>query len=91
LIVVTIPACNESENLKPCVEALLQKGSELNEDFCIVIAEDGSTDGTDIVAKNLEHMYPGCQFSFISKTGKGTSTQTCMDKNGRRHIRIYRL
>ncbi|MBE0513284.1 glycosyltransferase, partial [Candidatus Bathyarchaeota archaeon] len=48
MIVVTVPAYNESKNLRKCVELLLQETPPLEEEFCIVIAEDGSTDGTDI-------------------------------------------
>ena len=81
MIVVTIPACNESENLKPCVEALLQKGTELNEDYCIVIAEDGSTDGTDTVAKNLENMYPKVvSFHSSQKLGRGQALKRAWTK-----------
>jgi len=58
VIVVTVPAHNESENLRRCVESLLQATTLLNEDFRVVIAEDGSTDGTYAIAKSLEEEYP---------------------------------
>lgn len=57
MIVITVPACNESKNLRKCVELLLKETPRLGEDFRIVIAEDGSTDGTDIIAQELEQMY----------------------------------
>lgn len=57
MIVVTIPACNESKNLRKCVDLLLKETSKFGEEFQIVIAEDGSTDGTDKIAQELERMY----------------------------------
>jgi glycosyltransferase involved in cell wall biosynthesis len=57
LIVITVPACNEAKNLRKCVETLLKEAPKLGEDFRIVIAEDGSTDGTDVIAQELEHEY----------------------------------
>jgi glycosyltransferase involved in cell wall biosynthesis len=51
--VIAVPACNEARNLRKCVETLLKEAPRLGEDFRIVIAEDGSTDGTDIIAHSL--------------------------------------
>ena len=72
MIVVTVPACNESKNLRKCVEMLLKVTPRLGEDFHILIAEDGSTDGTDIIAQELERMYT--QVTHLhspQKLGKG--------------------
>ena len=72
MIVVTVPAYNESKNLRKCVESLLQESLRLDEDFRIVIAEDGSTDGTDIVAESLESMHPEViHFHSSQKLGRG--------------------
>jgi glycosyltransferase involved in cell wall biosynthesis len=72
LIVITVPACNESKNLRNCIETLLKETSQLGEDFRILIAEDGSTDGTDVIAQQLEHTHP--QVTHLHsphKLGKG--------------------
>jgi glycosyltransferase involved in cell wall biosynthesis len=72
LIIVTIPACNESKNLRKCVDVLLKETSQLGEDFRILIAEDGSTDGTDKIAQELEQLHP--QVTHLhskQKLGKG--------------------
>jgi glycosyltransferase involved in cell wall biosynthesis len=53
LIVATIPAHNERKFLEKAVETLLQETAALGSDYCIVIAEDGSTDGSDQIAKRL--------------------------------------
>jgi glycosyltransferase AglD len=81
LIVVTVPAYNESKNLRKCVESLLQESLTLNEDFCIVIAEDGSTDGTDIVAKGLEELHPQViHFHSAQKLGRGLALKQAWSK-----------
>jgi len=79
--VVTVPACNESKNLRKCVELLLKVTPRLGEDFRIVIAEDGSTDGTDIIAQELEHMYT--QVTHLhspQKLGKGLALKRAFNK-----------
>jgi glycosyltransferase AglD len=81
VIVVTIPAYNESKNLRKCVESLLQESLTLNEDFCIVIAEDGSTDGTDIVAEGLEELHPQViHFHSARKLGRGLALKQAWSK-----------
>jgi len=72
LIIITVPACNESKNLRNCIETLLKETPQLGEDFRILIAEDGSTDGTDVIAQELERTHP--QVTHLHsphKLGKG--------------------
>ena len=81
MIAVTVPACNESKNLRKCVEMLLKETPRLGEDFRIIIAEDGSTDGTDIIAQELEHMYT--QVTHLhspQKLGKGLALKRAFNK-----------
>ena len=81
MIVVTVPAYNESKNLRKCVELLLQETPPLGEKFCIVIAEDGSTDGTDIIAQDLERMYPNViHLHATRKLGKGLALKRAWNK-----------
>ncbi len=81
MIVVTVPAYNESKNLRKCVESLLKETPPLKEEFCIVIAEDGSTDGTDVVAKCLEgansHVI---HFHSAQKLGRGLALKRAWNK-----------
>ncbi|PVX23482.1 MAG: glycosyl transferase [Candidatus Bathyarchaeum sp.] len=72
MIVIAVPACNESKNLRNCIETLMKEAPPLGEDFHIVIAEDGSTDGTDLIAQKLEQKHP--QVTHLHspcKLGKG--------------------
>jgi len=81
LIVVTVPAYNESKNLRKCVELLLQETPPLGEKFCIVIAEDGSTDGTDKIAQRLQHIYPNViHFHTARKLGRGLALKRAWNK-----------
>lgn len=81
MIVITVPAYNESKNLRKCVESLLQEALPLNEEFCVVIAEDGSTDGTDVVAKCLEGMHSGViHFHSAQKLGRGLALKRAWNK-----------
>jgi glycosyltransferase involved in cell wall biosynthesis len=81
LIVIAVPACNEEKNLRKCVEVLLKEAPRLGEDFRIVIAEDGSTDGTDIIAQELEQTYtPVIHLHSRQKLGKGLALTRAFNK-----------
>jgi len=81
LIVITVPACNEAKNLRKCVESLLKEAPRLGEDFRVVIAEDGSTDGTDVIAQELEQTYPQViHLHSQQKLGKGLALTRAFNK-----------
>jgi glycosyltransferase involved in cell wall biosynthesis len=81
LIVVTVPAFNEQKNLRKCVELLLRETPLLGEEFRIVIAEDGSTDGTDIIAKSMERVHPVVIHLHSSqKLGRGLALKRAWNK-----------
>jgi glycosyltransferase involved in cell wall biosynthesis len=81
LIVITVPACNEAKNLRKCVEVLLKEAPRLGGDFRIVIAEDGSTDGTDVIAQELEQAYPQViHIHSRQKLGKGLALTRAFNK-----------
>jgi glycosyltransferase involved in cell wall biosynthesis len=81
LIVITVPACNEAKNLRKCVESLLKEAPRLGADFRIVIAEDGSTDGTDVIAQELEQMHTQViHLHSQQKLGKGLALTRAFNK-----------
>ena len=81
MIVVTVPAHNELPNLRKCIESLLQATPQLNEEFCIIIAEDGSTDGTDVIAQSLEGMHPNViHLHSPQKLGRGLALKQAWNK-----------
>ena len=66
-----IPTYNEREN----VSLLLKTVFDLEQDFHVLIIDDGSPDGTADIVKNLFAMYPGQLFleERIGKLGLGTA------------------
>jgi glycosyltransferase involved in cell wall biosynthesis len=55
---LVLPAYNEAEGLKDTVAQVADALQKITPTFEIVIAEDGSTDGTDKIAEALAKMYP---------------------------------
>ncbi len=81
MIVITVPACNEAKNIRKCVELLLKEIPQLGEDFRIVIAEDGSTDGTDIIAQELEQVHAQViHLHSPQRLGKGLALTRAFNK-----------
>ncbi|MCW4016047.1 MAG: glycosyltransferase [Candidatus Bathyarchaeota archaeon] len=81
MIAVTVPACNEAKNLRKCVETLLKETTQLGEDFRIIIAEDGSTDGTDKIAQELQQQYKQViHLHAPQKLGKGRAIKQSFSK-----------
>ncbi len=58
MISIVIPAYNEAERLEKSIEVLVTYLRKNFDNFEIIIAEDGSTDGTDEIARNLAEKYP---------------------------------
>ncbi len=58
MLVVTVPAHNEARFLRKTVETLSQYAEAIEKDFTVLIAEDGSTDGSDKIAQELAERNP---------------------------------
>lgn len=71
--VFIIPAHNEQAILKESVARLYAWAKErfVSEDFAIVISENASNDGTDILASRLSRVYPEVIFIGSNVPGKG--------------------
>jgi hypothetical protein len=55
---LVFPACNERENLESAIKKTARALREITNSYEIIIAEDGSTDGTDRIAARLSAEYP---------------------------------
>ncbi len=55
---IVLPAYNEAKRLKDTVEKVRKSAAETGYKFEIIIAEDGSKDGTDAIASELASKYP---------------------------------
>jgi len=53
-----LPCYNEKDNLKPVVESAFKILKEIAREFEIIIVDDGSTDGTGVLAEELVNTYP---------------------------------
>lgn len=62
---IILPTYNEIGNLGPMVEAIMAQGSM----FDILVIDDGSPDGTGILADDLKETYPG-RVEVIHRQGK---------------------
>lgn len=69
--IVIIPTYNERENIAPIIDAVFT----LQQDFHVLIIDDGSPDGTATIVKELQSKYPGKLFleERIGKLGLGTA------------------
>jgi len=56
-VAIILPAYNEANRLEGTVEKTINAIREITNSFEIIIAEDGSTDGTDKIAQNLAKKY----------------------------------
>ncbi len=57
LIYVVVPAFNEADNLKHLIPRILLSLSKLEIPSQVLVADDGSTDGTDRVIRELKTEY----------------------------------
>jgi dolichol-phosphate mannosyltransferase len=62
---VIIPTYNEKDNIEPMVKKVLS----LEGEFCLLIVDDGSPDGTAIKVKKMQEEY-GERLNLIERSGK---------------------
>ena len=74
VVSVVLPAYNEVEYLEPAVTQVTQALTDIGYPFEVIIAEDGSTDGTDKKAAELAQTYPHVRHIHREKRlGRGTA------------------
>jgi dolichol-phosphate mannosyltransferase len=62
---IIIPTYNEKEN----IERMIRKVFSLPHEFHLLIVDDGSPDGTSIIVKDLQNIYPGMLY-ILERQGK---------------------
>jgi glycosyltransferase involved in cell wall biosynthesis len=71
---LVLPAYNEVDYLTPAVEKTMQALNEFSQSYEIIIAEDGSTDGTAERAQELTKKYPCVKHIHRdARLGRGTA------------------
>lgn len=72
LVDVAIPVLNEAHVLEKSVETVRAfLGENLSCRWRVVVVDNGSTDGTDAVARRLSHAYSDVQFIQLPQRGRG--------------------
>jgi glycosyltransferase involved in cell wall biosynthesis len=88
-ISVVFPAYNEAGSLEPAVDKVSQDLNEFSRSYEIIIAEDGSTDGTDKLAAALAEKHPFVKHIHGKKRlGRGTALKNAF-KLSRGEILVY--
>jgi glycosyltransferase involved in cell wall biosynthesis len=79
---VVLPAHNEADNLESAVTKITEALSEYAEAYEIIIAEDGSTDGTDKKAAALSESLPVVKHIHSEKRlGRGRALKNAFQKS----------
>lgn len=88
-ISVVFPAYNEAGSLELAVDKVSQALNEFTHSYEIIIAEDGSTDGTDKLAASLAEKYPFVKHIHREKRlGRGTALKNAF-KQSRGVVLVY--
>ncbi|MHA1710975.1 MAG: dolichyl-phosphate beta-glucosyltransferase [Candidatus Freyarchaeota archaeon] len=86
---VVFPAYNEADKLERAVEKTIEALKEVTHSYEIIIAEDGSTDGTDKIASGLSREYSFVRHIHSDKRlGRGRALKNAFKKS-RGEILVY--
>jgi glycosyltransferase involved in cell wall biosynthesis len=86
-ISVVLPAYNEANSLDIAVPKIMKTLEEITPSHEIIVAEDGSTDGTDKVAALLSERYQGVKYLHRKeRLGRGTALNNAFKKASGRII-----
>jgi len=86
---VVFPAYNEADALEAAVEKVIQALNEFTHSYEIIIAEDGSTDGTDRLADALAQKYPFVKHIHREKRlGRGAALKNAF-KQSHGEVLVY--
>jgi glycosyltransferase AglD len=88
-ISVVLPAYNEVDYLQPAVEKTIQTLNQFTKSYEVIVAEDGSTDGTAERAKELAQQIPGVRHIHREqRLGRGTALNNAF-KQSRGEVLVY--
>jgi len=80
-ISIVLPAYNEAKRLKSAVDEVYKAAQETGYDFEIIIAEDGSKDGTDRIAAELAAVNPKIRHVHSDeRLGRGKALMNAFSK-----------
>ncbi len=86
---VVLPAYNEADFLEPAVERISESLKQYGHPYEIIIAEDGSTDGTDKKAMTIAETFPFVRHIHREKRlGRGTALNNAF-KQSKGEVLVY--
>lgn len=81
MISVVIPCYNEADWIEKTHNRVKKELEKLELDYEIILEQDGSTDGTDKIIKNIAKKHKNTRaFSFKKRRGKGFGLKFCFGK-----------
>jgi glycosyltransferase involved in cell wall biosynthesis len=79
---VVLPAYNEANRLEAAMAKVTEALEEFADSYEVIIAEDGSTDGTDKIAESLSEKYPCVRHLHGEKRlGRGAALKNAFKKS----------
>ncbi len=75
---IVLPAYNEQESIEKLIRRISQTMSEAPWEYEIIVVDDGSSDETTSVVRNLEHVYPVHLHCHEVNMGLGRAISTCL-------------
>ena len=88
-VTVVLPAYNEAAELEATVDKVAQALTQFTRSYEVIIAEDGSTDGTDRLAEALAEKNPFVKHIHGEKRlGRGTALKNAF-KQSRGEVLVY--
>ena len=86
---IVLPAYNEANTLETAVAEVMKALEEFADSYEIIIAEDGSTDGTDKIAASLSNRNPLVKhFHGDKRLGRGAALRNAF-RNSNGEILVY--
>jgi glycosyltransferase involved in cell wall biosynthesis len=86
---VVLPAYNEANRLEAALAKVMEALKAFAESYEVIIAEDGSTDGTDKIAESLSEKYPCVRHLHGEKRlGRGAALKNAFKKS-RGKVLVY--
>ena len=79
---IVVPVYNEAERLRKNVPKIIKEIEKITKNYEVIIAEDGSTDGTDKVAEQLAKEFKNVIHQhYREKLGRGKALKKALEKS----------
>ena len=76
MVIVTLPAYNEAQTLPPLLERIRESMEENRIEYCVIVVNDGSTDGTADTVTRMRDAMPITRIDHEVNRGLGEAIRT---------------